>query len=379
MDYSPPEQLVEIAKVLRSLSDPAGDAAAADAFARLAKVRYESTECEIAALKGLEVVAPVGHPTARAAALRSMHSPTADVVEAAIKAATSVCCKGDRGAITALAGLVASSSKNLRPGALKALGTLAYPGDVEVLDVITLCLDHGLWPVRAAALKSFGALAPHGCPETIAIVQQRLSDNSTEVRSIAVDVITCLSHPLEREVSDILLHARSSQPFHVQLLIDDVLESLLPGEDDAGYMFQENNQMEIAQPFGNASLDARQLPGVNMEAGILQRFSPGSRAQQEVTKPSNPMRFQSKLQTLCASTNALEVTVDQDRLGSAAHDTPLSSSEVETSDVQNSTPSSSASHPASPANRPQLKASLKAFLEKKERVSQCLKHIQQLS
>merc|ERR1712194_98659 len=112
-------------------------------------------------------------------------------------------------------------------GALSALGQLGLAGDVQVVEAIRIRLDHGYWPVRAAALKAFGLSAPHGCPDAIAAVQSRLSDSSADVRQIAVEVLVSIAQPLQREVFDILVDARESQPATIQMAIVDGLDELL--------------------------------------------------------------------------------------------------------------------------------------------------------
>eukprot|EP00929_Paragymnodinium_shiwhaense_P025885 TRINITY_DN15548_c0_g1_i1.p1 TRINITY_DN15548_c0_g1~~TRINITY_DN15548_c0_g1_i1.p1 ORF type:complete len:1074 (+),score=270.41 TRINITY_DN15548_c0_g1_i1:92-3313(+) len=223
------EHVVELAGLLRKVVKDGRDGLAADAFAAVLD-SGRAASCQIACLRGLEAVAPVGHKAARAATLQHLHSEVPSVVEAAVNALMRVCTPGDKEAIGDLTHLVADQVHTLRPPALTALAVLCSnlrsdPSCAPVLDVLRARLTHGHWPVRRAALEAFGELAPRGSVEVFQVVQAKLDDTSVDVRQTAVEVLVKLAHPLEKEVVEILME--------VQMAIDEAIDILVAANTEA--------------------------------------------------------------------------------------------------------------------------------------------------
>eukprot|EP00928_Gymnodinium_smaydae_P007125 TRINITY_DN12565_c0_g1_i1.p1 TRINITY_DN12565_c0_g1~~TRINITY_DN12565_c0_g1_i1.p1 ORF type:complete len:1009 (-),score=242.93 TRINITY_DN12565_c0_g1_i1:248-3274(-) len=381
----PEAEAVELAGILKTLNAGRRDAASAAALSALAAERHEAS-CRVAALRGLEAIAPMGHEAARNTALRCASSPQGEVAAAAVNALRAVCAPGDKDAVAALLGLVVGQVHTLRPIAVSALAVLSPPGDPDVLAAVRGRMGHGHWPVRAAALQAFAALAPAGCPESIGAVQPRLQDTNCDVRQIAVEVLVSLAAGMEREVCDLLTKSLPSQPEQVQLAIEDAIDILM--QDDIPL---DASRVGIDSELENSGNFKCDVPATSSSAPSASTSPPTETTVSESSSSAAPLgqdtsaggypapALNGNASAAGSSVDTCSTTSASAPVMSSAPVAPLGNAPPRDASASGSPAGSAAPSPlsgtqagralASPgaaaaAARPQLQASLRAFLQK---------------
>jgi HEAT repeat protein len=216
--------IVDLANLLSQLADPNGDAVAATGLAEVV-TRTTIMACKVAALQGLALVAPRNHGRGREVALDSLRSSNPEVAACAGSVLKRLCSYGDEVVVRALIELATTAD---RPEPLAALASLCRIGDPAVVAVLRLQLKKGHWPVRRAAVQALAVVVPRGCNDTCSVIEGCLHDSNHDVRQTAVEVLAALSAPGDQQVIDFLEKERNDQTsFHVQMAIDDALETLV--------------------------------------------------------------------------------------------------------------------------------------------------------
>jgi len=161
---------------------------------------------------------------AREVVLDHVQHPNPEVAVLAAVVLQRLCMHGDADVVPVLTTLAMNTD---RPEILEALASLCHVGDEAALKALCRQLARGHWPMRSAALQALARMTSRGCEYVHDLLKNCiLMDASSNVRQVAVEVLSSLSEPGDKLVTKFLEDERDDQPFEVQMAIDDGLERL---------------------------------------------------------------------------------------------------------------------------------------------------------
>jgi len=227
---------VQIAGCLRHLATIEGDLVATRAFLDMLRASPDSSECQVAALLGLEAAASAGDKMVRQEVLGAVEQTLdtePDTIAAAAAVLKKVCHVGDLDAASPLLRVLARDASARNPKLLAeiihALVDICPPGDALIITELGKQLSSGSWPVRHVALSAIRSLAPASShsADAVQLVLKSLRDAHPDVRECAVETLACVAQPGDSEaLAALRALMEEEQPVQVEMAVEEALEVL---------------------------------------------------------------------------------------------------------------------------------------------------------